>query len=132
MKTVIPVILLLCSCVFAYGLEPSGFNLVGFPEFARGFQPEFSSQVSFSFSSGRYGSTGMGTYLGSMHFSLHPKVDAVVEMGYSRLLRFSGDGDQFGSVLGGFQLNWRPSENTSLSVVYRGALPEENLNLGGF
>lgn len=132
MRKVIPVLLLLCSFVFAYGLEPSGFNLVGFPEFTQGFRPEFSSQASFSFSSGRYGSTGVGTYLGAMHFSLHPKVDATVEMGYSRLMTFSGGGDQFGSVLGGFQLNWRPSDNTSFSLVYRGAIPEENLNLGGF
>ena len=129
------VILLLCFAatgVFAYGLQPSGFNLVGFPEFSPGFRPEFSSQASFSFSSGRYGSYGEGTYLGSMHFSLHPKVDATVEMGYSRLMTFSGGDRDFGSVLGGFQLNWRPSDRTVFSIVYRGVLPEDDLNLGGF
>ncbi len=115
----------------AFGLEPSGFSLVGYPDYASGFSPEFSSMASFSFSSGQYGSAGEGTYLGSMRFSLHPDVDAVVEMGYSRLMMFSG-GEETGRILGGFQLNWRPSENSLFSVTYRGVLPERNLNFGGF
>jgi hypothetical protein len=53
-------------------------------------------------------------------------------MGYSRLMTFSGNGRDFGSVLGGIQLDWRPSDRTVFSVVYRGVLPEEELNLGGF
>ena len=125
------VLFVLAASVLAYGLEPSGFNLVGFPEFSQYFRPEFSSQVSFGYSTGRYGSFGQGTYLGSMHFSLHPKVDATVEMGYSRLMTFSGGDRDFGSVLGGFQLNWRPSDRTVFSIVYRGVLPEDDLNLGG-
>ena len=125
------VLFALAASVLAYGLEPSGFNLVGFPEFTQSFHPEFSSQVSFGYSTGRYGSFGQGTYLGSMHFSLHPKLDATVEMGYSRLMAFSGGDRDFGSVLGGFQLNWRPSDRTVFSIVYRGVLPEDNLNLGG-
>ncbi len=116
---------------FAYGLEPSGFELVGYPDYASGFVPEFSSMASFSFSSGQNGSVGEGTYLGSMSFSLHPDVDATLEMGYSRLMRFSG-GEETGRILGGLQLNWRPSENSVFSFVYRGALPESNLNFGGF
>ncbi len=114
-----------------YGLEPSGFELVGYPDYASGFAPEFSSMASFSFSSGQYGSVGEGTYLGSMSFSLHPDVDATLEMGYSRLMRFSG-GEEMGRILGGVQLNWRPTENSVFSFVYRGALPESNLNFGGF
>ena len=125
--------LVLFAIVFgasAYGLEPSGFNLVGYPDYASGFHPEFSSMASFSFSSGQYGSVGEGTYTGSMRFSLHPDVDAVVEMGYSRLMMFSG-GEEMGRILGGFQLNWRPSENSLFSISYRGVLPESSLNFGG-
>jgi hypothetical protein len=114
----------------AYGLEPSGFNLVGYPDYASGFHPEFNSMASFSFSSGQYGSVGEGTYIGSMRFSLHPDVDATVEMGYSRLMMFSG-GEEMGRILGGFQLNWRPSENSLFSISYRGVLPESSLNFGG-
>ena len=125
------ILLVTVAGVLAYGLEPSGFNLVGYPDYASGFHPEFSSMASFSFSSGQYGSVGEGTYLGSMRFSLHPDVDATVELGYSRLMKFSG-GDQFGRILGGFQLNWRPSENSVFSMTYRGVLPESNLNFGGF
>lgn len=131
MRAIFLVLCIFTACVYAYGLEPSGFNLVGFPEFTSSFRPEFSSTASFSFSSGRYGSFGEGTYLGSMRFSLHPKVDATVEMGYSRLMTFSGGDRDFGSVLGGFQLNWRPSDRTVLSIMYRGVLPEDDLNLGG-
>jgi len=115
----------------AYGLEPSGFNLVGYPEYASGFHPEFSSMASFSVSSGSYGSVAEGTYIGSMRFLLHPDVDATVEMGYSRLRMFSS-GEEMGRILGGFQLNWRPSENSLFSISYRGVLPESSLNLGGF
>lgn len=117
---------------FAYGLEPSAFNLVGYPDYASGFTPQFNSMASFSFSSGRYGSAGVGTYLGSMSFSLHQDVDATIEMGYSRLMMFSGGREETGRVLGGVQLNWRPSENSLFSFSYRGVLPENNLNLGGF
>jgi hypothetical protein len=117
---------------FAYGLEPTGFNLVGYPGYTSGFHPEFSSMASFSFSSGgRYGSVGEGTYIGSMRFSLHPDVDAVVEMGYSRLRMFS-TGAETGRILGGFQLNWRPSENSLFSVSYHGVLPGNSLTIGGF
>lgn len=116
---------------FSYGLNPDHFDLVSYPEFTSGFQPVFSSYAGFSFTSGQYGSTGQGTYIGSMSFSLHPEVDAIVELGYSKLLTFS-DGDSFGRVIGGFQLNWRPSENSVFSIVYHGSLPEQNLNLGGF
>ena len=132
MIRVLVLLLAAAAVAGAYGLDPSGFNLVGGQGYGSGFSPQFSSLASFSFSSGRYGSQGRGTYLGSMHFSLHPRVDATVEMGYSRLLNFSGDGTQVGSVLGGFQLDWRPSDRTVFSIVYRGVLPEENLNLGGF
>lgn len=125
------VLFALAASVLAYGLEPSGFNLVGFPEFGSSFQPEFSSMVSFGYSTGRHGSIGEGTYLGSMRFSLHPKLYATVEMGYSRLMTFSGGDRDFGSVLGGIQLDWRPSEKTVFSFVYRGVLPEDELNLGG-
>ena len=121
----------LAASVLAYGLEPSGFDLVGFPEFTSSFQPRFSSSVSFGYTTGRYGSYGEGTYLGSMQFSLHPKLDATVEMGYSRLMTFSGGERDFGSVLGGIQLDWRPSDRTVFSIVYRGVLPEDDLNLGG-
>lgn len=131
MKKFVLLVCVIASGVNAYGLEPSGFNLVGFPQFGSSFQPEFSSSVSFGYSTGRYGSFGQGTYLGSMRFSLHPNVDATVEMGYSRLMTFSGGTGDYGRVLGGFQLDWRPSDRTILSVVYRGVLPEENLNLGG-
>jgi len=132
MRTGLIILCVLSASVFAYGLEPSGFNLVGFPEFASGFHPEFRSSASFSVSSGRYGSYGRGTYLGSMQFSLHPRVSATLEMGYSRLMTFSGSGRDFGDIIGGVQLDWRPSERTVLSIVYHGVLPEENLNLGGF
>jgi hypothetical protein len=131
MRKGVIVLLVAVLGAFAYGLEPSGFNLVGFPGYASGFNPEFSSMASFSFSSGQYGSYGEGTYIGGMSFSLHPKVDATVEMGYSRLMSFSG-GEELGSILGGFQLNWRPTENSLFSVTYHGVLPESNLNLGGF
>ncbi len=131
MRTVIMLLLVVSAGAMAFGLDPSGFNLVGFPGGGSGFQPEFSSRASFSYSSGRYGSYGRGTYLGSMRFALHPKLDATVEMGYSRLMTFSSDGNDFGNVLGGFQLDWRPSDRTVFSIVYRGVLPEENLNLGG-
>lgn len=130
MKKVLLILLVLFAGAFAYSLEPSGFNLVDYPDYASGFNPEFSSMASFSFSSGQYGSVGEGTYLGSMSFSLHPDVDATLEMGYSRLMRFSG-GEEMGRVLGGVQLNWRPTENSVFSFVYRGALPESNLNIGG-
>lgn len=132
MRAVLILLTLISTTVFAYGLEPSGFNLVGFPEFASRFQPQFSSSASFSVSTGSHGSFGQGTYLGSMQFSLHPRVSATVEMGYSRLMTFSGNGRDFGNVLGGIQLDWRPSDRTVFSVVYRGVLPEEELNLGGF
>ncbi len=131
MKKSILILLIVFAASFAWGLDPSGFNLVDYPDYASGFHPEFSSRASFSVSSGSYGSYGEGTYIGSMHFSLHSDVDATVEMGYSRLMRFSG-GEEMGRVLGGFQLNWRPTENSLFSVSYRGALPESNLNLGGF
>ncbi|MCK5131113.1 MAG: hypothetical protein KAR40_03050 [Candidatus Sabulitectum sp.] len=131
MKNSILILLIVFAVSFAYGLQPSSFNLVGYPDYASGFNPEFSSMASFSFSSGQYGSVGEGTYLGSMSFSLHPDVDATVEMGYSRLMMFSG-GEETGRILGGFQLNWRPSENSLFSVTYRGVLPESNLNFGGF
>lgn len=131
MKNGLLVLLIVAAGALAYGLEPSGFNLVGYPEYASGFNPEFSSMASFSFSSGQYGSVGEGTYIGSMRFSLHPDVDATLEMGYSRLMMFSG-GEEMGRILGGFQLNWRPSENSLFSVTYRGVLPESNLNFGGF
>lgn len=127
MRKIIPVLLVAAASLYAYGLQPSGYNLVGFPEFAESFRPEFSSMASFSFSTGRYGSVGQGTYLGSMRFSLHPKLDATVEMGYSRFMTFSGSGSDLGAVLGGVELNWRPSENTRLSIIYRGVIPEENL-----
>ncbi|MCD4708733.1 MAG: hypothetical protein K8S62_13450 [Candidatus Sabulitectum sp.] len=131
MKNGLLILLIVVTGAFAYGLEPSGFDLVGYPDYASGFNPEFSSTASFSFSSGQYGSVGEGTYLGSMRFSLHPDVDATLEMGYSRLMMFSG-GEEMGRILGGFQLNWRPSENSLFSVTYRGVLPESNLNFGGF
>ncbi|MCK5037094.1 MAG: hypothetical protein KAS73_14455 [Candidatus Sabulitectum sp.] len=131
MKKGLLILLIVFAGASAYGLEPSGFNLVGYPDYASGFHPEFSSRASFSVSSSSYGSYGEGTYIGSMHFSLHHDVDATVEMGYSRLMRFSG-GEETGRILGGFQLNWRPSENSLFSVSYRGMLPESNLNLGGF
>lgn len=131
MKYCLLVLFSMALVASGYGLEPSGFHLVGFPEYSSGFQPQFNSIASVSFSSGRYGSTAEGTYIGSMSFSLHPDVDATVEMGYSRLMTFSG-GEEMGTVLGGFQLNWRPTENSMFSVVYRGALPERNLNFGGF
>lgn len=131
MKTCLTILLIAAAGAFAYGLEPSGFNLVSFPDYASGFRPEFSSMASFSVVSGSHGSHTEGTYLGSMTFSLHPNVDATLEMGYSRLNMFSG-GEAMGRVLGGFQLNWRPSENSLFSVTYHGALPESNLNLGGF
>lgn len=131
MKFALPIILAVSVSAMGYGLEPSGFNLVGFPEFTPGFSPEFSSLVSFSYSTGRYGSYGEGTYLGSMRFALHPKLDATVELGYTRLMTFSGGDRDFGSVLGGFQLNWHPSDRTILSITYRGVLPDEELNLGG-
>ncbi len=131
MKTSLLFLFIVTVLAFSYGLEPGSFDLVSYPEFSSGFQPEFSSYAGFSFSSGQYGSTGEGTYLGRMSFSLHPKVDAIVELGYSKLLTFS-DGDSFGRVLGGFQLNWRPSENSVFSIVYHGSLPEQNLNLGGY
>jgi hypothetical protein len=66
-----------------------------------------------------------------MRFSLHPDVDAVVEMGYSRLRMFS-TGAETGRILGGFQLNWRPSENSLFSVSYHGVLPGNSLTIGGF
>ena len=131
MKAVCIVLFLAAAGAFAYGLEPSGFDLVGFPEFTSSFRPQFSSRVSFGYTTGRYGSYGEGTYLGSMHFSLHPKLEETVEMGYSRLLTFSGGERDFGNVLGGVQLNWRPSDRTVFSIVYRGVLPEDDLNLGG-
>ncbi len=131
MKKSLLILLVAFAFAFAYGLEPSGFNLVGYPDYASGFTPEFSSMASFSVSSGSNGSFGQGTYIGSMHFSLHPDVDATLEMGYSRLMMFSG-GEEMGRILGGFQLNWRPSENSLFSVSYRGVLPENDLNLGGF
>lgn len=131
MKNCLLVLLIVVLSAFAFGLEPSGFNLVGYPDYASGFHPEFSSMASFSFSSGQYGSAGKGTYLGRMSFSLHPDVDATVEMGYSRLM-FSSGGEEAGSILGGVHLNWRPSENFLFSVTYRGVLPESNLNFGGF
>ncbi|PIE52524.1 hypothetical protein CSA37_04625 [Candidatus Fermentibacteria bacterium] len=127
MRKIMFVLLVTASCVYGYGLQPSGFNLVGFPEFEGRFSPEFSSMASFSFTSGSYGSMGQGTYLGSMSFFLHPRVDAKLEMGYSRFMTFSGAGNDFGLVLGGVELNWRPWENTRLSFIYRGALPENNL-----
>ena len=126
-------LLLFCITVlsFAYGLDSGDFDLVSYPEFTSGIKPEFSSYAGFSFSSGQYGSSGRGTYLGRMSFSLHPEVDAIVELGYSKVLTFS-DGESFGSVLGGIQLNWRPTENSVFSIVYHGSLPEQNLNLGGY
>ena len=130
MKRSIMILLAIVLGASAYGLEPSGFNLVGYPDYASGFNPEFSSMASFSFSSGQYGSVGEGTYLGRMSFALHPDVDATVEMGYSRLMLFSG-GEEMGRIIGGFNLNWRPSDNSLFSVTYRGVMPESNLNFGG-
>ncbi len=131
MKKGLLVLLIAVVGALAYGLEPSGFNLVGYPDYASGFNPEFNSRAVFSVSSGAYGSYGEGTYLGSMSFSLHPDVDATVEMGYSRLMMFSS-GEEMGRILGGVQLNWRPSENSVFSVTYRGVLPESNLNFGEY
>ncbi len=122
MKVCIPLVLLCSLVAMGYGLSEGAFNLVDPPTMGSlGFQ-NFHSTASFSLISGSRGSYGCGAYVGTMNFSLHPKVSALVDLGYARTFDFSA-GENFGHVLGGLQLEWRPTDNSSFILQYNGAIP---------
>ncbi len=107
----------------ALGLDPGRFDLFG--NDSPLLRPDFSSSMSFSFTSGGGYSYGTGTYVGSMGFLLHPNVTAEVDLGYSRLLDFHGP--DAGYYLGGVGLDWKPSENFLLQVHMSGAFEGDAL-----
>jgi hypothetical protein len=122
MKTSIT-ILILCSCIaLGYGLESSAFNLVNPPSFGSlGFR-SMGSTATFSMISGSNGTWGQGAYVGTMGFTLHPKVNAMVDLGYARTFDFSG-GENFGHLLGGLQFEWKPTDNSTFVLQYQGVVP---------
>lgn len=104
-----------------FGLDPSDFTLSGPSQEL--FQPRFSSAMSFSFTTGGGRSFATGSYMGTIGFLLHPDLTAEVELGYSRLFRFSSP--DAGLYLGGMGLDWRPSDSFSIQLHVTGALPGE-------
>jgi len=105
-----------------YGLSEGSFNLLNPPSFGgQGFR-NFHSTASFSLVSGSGGSWGQGAYVGTMNFSLHPKVTALVDLGYARTFDFSGGGN-FGHLLGGVQFQWKPTDGSTFVLQYNGAIP---------
>ncbi len=122
MKVFIPILVLCSFSLYAYGLDAGAFDLLNPPSMGgTGFQ-NLRSTASFSLLSGSGGTWGTGAYVGSMNFALHPKVTALVDLGYARTFDFGGGGN-FGHVLGGLQLEWRPTGNSSFTLQYRGAIP---------
>lgn len=126
MRTTLVIMAALAAAALSYGLEPSGFQLVE-PE-GRWFSPDISHQLSFGYTSSRSGSWGTGTYLSTMSFRLHPSLTAEVDLGYSRI--FNLQGGDMNHVLGGVDLDWRPTDDLKLQFHYSGALPTEDL--GGY
>lgn len=122
MKTVFT-ILIVCSCfAWGYGLDADAFRLLDSPYTGGlGFQ-NLRSTASFSLISGPGGSWGQGAYVGTLHFALHPKVTALLDIGYARTFDFTRGGN-FGHALGGFELVWKPSSGTAIQFQYSGILP---------
>jgi hypothetical protein len=63
-----------------------------------------------------------------MSFKLHPSVTAAVDLGYNRI--FNLHGDNMNHLLGGIDLDWRPTDSIKLQLHYGGAIPTEDL--GGY
>lgn len=110
------------SC-FAYGLDAGRFDLFG--DDTPLLRPDFSSSMSFSFTSGGGRSWGAGTYVGSMGLLLHPDVTAAIDLGYTRLLDFGGP--DAGFYLGGVGLDWKPSESFLLQIHMSGVFEGDAL-----
>lgn len=122
MKLFIPVLVLCSLTAYGYGLDSSAFNLVDPPTMGSlGFQ-NYRSTATFSLLSSSRGSWGQGSYVGSMDFSLHPKVTGSLDLGYARIFNFSGGGN-FGHMLGGLELEWRPTDSSVFVLQYNGAIP---------
>lgn len=122
MRIILPIVFLTCCAAFGYGLQEGSFNLLDPPSMGSlGFQ-NYHSTATFSLISGSRGSWGRGAYIGTMNFALHPKVTALVDLGYARTFDFSA-GDNFGHMLGGLKLEWKPSENSTFVLQYSGAIP---------
>lgn len=122
MRTSLPLMVLFCFAAFGYGLQEGAFNLLDPPSIGSlGFR-NYSSTASFSLISGSRGSWGRGAYVGTMDFALHPKVTALVDLGYARTFDFNA-GDNFGHLLGGLKLEWKPTDNSSFVLQYNGAIP---------
>jgi len=115
-------VLALAGSCAAFGLDPGRFSLYdgGTPLLT----PDFSSSASFTFTSGGGRSWGTGTYIGTMGLALHPRVTAVVDVGYSRLIDFRGP--DAGLYLGGVGLEWRPSDMLNLQLHVTGAFAGES------
>ena len=122
MKAFVSVLVLCSVSLYAYGLDADAFDLLNPPSAGGTGFHNLGSTASFSLLSGSGGTWGTGAYIGSMDFVLHPKVTALVDLGYARTFDFSG-GDRFGHVLGGLQLEWKPTGSTSFTLQYRGAVP---------
>lgn len=125
MKTLIAVLLVLSVPLWAFGgLESSGFSLLE-PSSSGWFQPTFSGKAGFSLISGSGGTLATSTGVGILTFDLRSNLRAVVEFGYSRLYNFS-DSDT-GFILGGFDIDWHPSDSFTLRFHFSGSFPESTI-----
>jgi hypothetical protein len=106
----------------AFGLDPSGFDLVEAPQ-GGWLTPEFSSSIGFSFVTSGGRSWGTGTYVGTLSFDLSRNLRADLDIGYARLFDFSGP--DAGRFIGGLDLDWTPTDNLKLQFHYSGYLPTE-------
>ncbi len=126
MKILIAVLLLVVSIPLwaSGGLEPSGFSLVE-PSSSGWFTPSFGGRAGFSLISGNGRTLAVGTGTGLLTFNLHPDLTAIVEFGYSRLYNFNGSDTGF--ILGGFDINWHPSDSFTLQLHFNGSFPESDI-----
>ncbi len=125
MKMLIVVLLILSIPLWAFGgLQPSGFSLIE-PSSSGWFQPTFGGRAGFSLISGNGRTLVVGTGVGLLTFDLHPSLTAIVEFGYSRLHNFSGSDSGF--ILGGFDIDWHPSDSFTLQFHFTGSFPETTI-----
>jgi hypothetical protein len=112
-----------CAVSAAAGLNPNNFSLVE-PGYDW-LRPSFSSRIGFSYVTSGGRSWATGDYVGTLSFELHPNLSADLDLGYRRFFDFQG-GD-LNAVLGGLDLDWRPTDDLKLHIHYGGSFPIESM-----
>jgi len=106
------------------------------PSFFNPQNVDMSHTFSFSSSMSSGGNAAyQSMYTNHLKFYLHPKVDFDVDLNFvnygtasfSSSFDIEGNNDNQSKVLPDFSLNYRPTENTSIRIEYRSAIPTNNL-----